>query len=49
MKRGSGCCAVDIHCTAALTSLSDIVSTVDGKPQLNTLDTSLYSNILKYE
>ena len=26
MKRGSGCCAVDIYCTAALTSLSDSVS-----------------------
>ena len=26
MKRGSGCCAVDIYCTAALISLSDSVS-----------------------
>ena len=26
MKRGPGCCAVDIYCTAALTSLSDSVS-----------------------
>ena len=26
MKRGSGCCAVDIYYTAALTSLSDSVS-----------------------
>ena len=26
MKRGSGCCAVDIYCMAALTSLSDSVS-----------------------
>ena len=26
MKRGSGSCAVDIYCTAALTSLSDSVS-----------------------
>ena len=26
MKRGSGCCAVDIYCTAALTSLPDSVS-----------------------
>ena len=26
MKRDSGCCAVDIYCTAALTSLSDSVS-----------------------
>ena len=24
MKRGSGCCAVDIYCTAALTPFSDI-------------------------
>ena len=26
MKRGSGCCAVDIYCTAALTSFSDNIS-----------------------
>ena len=26
MKRGSGCCAVDIYCAAALISLSDSVS-----------------------
>ena len=26
MKRGSGCCAVDIYCTAALTSFSDSIS-----------------------
>ena len=26
MKRGSACCAVDIYCTAALTSLSDSIS-----------------------
>ena len=26
MKRGSGCCAVDIYCTTALTSFSDSVS-----------------------
>ena len=28
MKRGSGCCAVDIYCTAALTSLSDSISCI---------------------
>ena len=26
MKRGSGCCAVDIYCTAASTSFSDSIS-----------------------
>ena len=26
MKRGSGCCAVDIYCTAALTSFSGSIS-----------------------
>ena len=26
MKRGSGCCAVDIYCTATLTSFSDSIS-----------------------
>ena len=26
MKRGSGCCAIDIYCTATLTSLLDSVS-----------------------
>ena len=26
MKRDSGCCVVDIYCTAALTSISDSIS-----------------------